>query len=1345
MSDQALQAKDAEKKSQSAISSEADESRFSLFKLLKTTGLFIWHFHRKLVITLIVSFAIILLSFRAIALYLEENPGIVQNLVESQLQGHVTFDKIKVDTNLLFPSVAMYNFTFKNKLKEEQQLQFKSASIRLNTLLSIFYGQAKIDTISVDGVSIMLRRNKSNIFTIADFQLGNRQQKTHSSGNSSGEKIQTYLELFNQTNFIMTNSEIHFVDEMEEFPSLLISDLNFKMENKLSRHQVSLLAKLNDSDTQLELRLDFNGDINEVKNWDGKIYGSVNNMNQQTLLHFFKRDVIQVEHFKINNIEAHTKFWSSIEKGNLQSIYGEFDIVDVDLSRVDSERKISFDEISTNFKFERGHETLSDSGLKENSWVLDLFDFNVNINSQQIIEKHINLKFNYIEAQPTSQVQLFLNHLDLEEISQVISFFSPKEFNKQIYKILKPKGYLENIVSTVHLKPLEMPIDITRYQVQADIHHFGMNSLFSLPKVRNFSSRVIFNETMGRAYINSDNMKLHLKSLFRDSWPITQLSGEFFWQQEEDEWFFGAEQLKLKNPHLNASADVNLWLAKNGQTYMDLTGFYHDVNVKYVPYYLPAKIMSDGLVSWLDNAFLSGWGTDGGVVFRGELAQFPYEDHSGTMDIVFNTKEVELNYNKGWPLLTDINAQVQFTERGMGVESTQSKVFSSISNNVNADIERYLDSVLILTGDINSNIDDGKHFLKQSKLVSNDVLDILDAKGDIGINLDVVISLKKGKPDSKVTVKLIDNKYYPPGFERKEGLVEHINGDIIIHNDSVSAKKLTADIMGQAAKISIKTAKQAKQSKKDPNISLDISSKVSIQQLKKFNLIPEDLIPLSDQLSGLPKVKLAINLPNKQRELSFNIASDLKNLKSDLPVPLKKQASKVSPFNLSFSEIKILENKRNLKHAQLAIKISNELSLALFMDTSSDNFKLLKGNVAFKGAQAKLPKENLLRITGSLNNLPLEQWQSVFSSQSKNNKKENNKSIENRFTLPIELAMQKVVLPEFGVGSKVPDVTKKKKVQSKSVKNTDNDPRYFPLINGTIKTLKMGELDLGLFTIKSSRVDRSIVLDMLNLDGQLLSFKGKGKWHYKNEYPEVEFEGVAKIPSTEKLLIALGNDQLIRGGKLQLSGYMSWIGGLTDFSKENIEGNINLISEKGAWVEGKPGAAGRLIGLLNMNALVRRLSLDFSDVSKEGFQFDKMEADLSFNNGLISTDNFRISAPSARILMTGNTSLVTKQFDQRVTVVPEVSATLPLAGAAVAGPAGAAVVWVGQKLLGDQLNRVTAFDYTIKGSWDEPVIVKDKTNRNTLLRIKKAFGLDEDKSEIPQHNPLLDENNSEYP
>ncbi len=132
MADQPLQSQPAstelsEEKSgasQSSISPVIENKQFLPLKWFKKISFFIWHFHRKLLLSLIISIAFILLLLRAFAFYLEDNPEIAQQLVESQLHGRVTFDKIKVNTNLFFPAVSMHNFTFKTQFKEEKQLKF---------------------------------------------------------------------------------------------------------------------------------------------------------------------------------------------------------------------------------------------------------------------------------------------------------------------------------------------------------------------------------------------------------------------------------------------------------------------------------------------------------------------------------------------------------------------------------------------------------------------------------------------------------------------------------------------------------------------------------------------------------------------------------------------------------------------------------------------------------------------------------------------------------------------------------------------------------------------------------------------------------------------------------------------------------------------------------------------------------------------------------------------------------------------------------------------------------------------------------------------------------------------
>lgn len=1321
--------------------------------MLKKTALFVWVFHQKLLVSLIISLAVVLLVVRAFAFYLEENSYLIEELIETHLQTQVAFDEIKVGVHPLFPSVSMRHFTIRNKSDEKKLLEFTSADIRLDIPLSILRGQIIIDTLALKGLSANIRRNSKNEISIAEFQLTNAQ----SGKPDSGERLESFLALLKQTNFMISDSEIYFIDEMQIIPEVFVSDINVKMKNTEQRHQISLQAKLNESDTLLDFRLDFNGRINDISNWNGKVYAAVDNLNQQTLLHFLQKEVLQVEEFQLNDIEAGSRIWSTINRGNLQSIRGELVIENANLKRVDNNHIIHFDSLSTNFKLQRelpvihtSDTSIADAITKDTNWMFDLYDLNLSVNSRMISEKHIRLKFHKAESELLSQLQVFINKVDFNEFSHIISFFSPKDFNKKVFSYLKPRGSLDNILTTFKFNASEMPIDVQHYQVQTDINDFGMNSILSLPKIRHFSAQLVFNETTGRATIDSADMKLHLKSIFRDSWPVSQLTGDLFWQKEGKQWLFGAENLLIKSPHFAAAnADLNLWISETGQIFMDLTGFYQNVNVAAVSNYLPAKEMNQGLVEWLDDALISGQVPDGGIAFRGNLSEFPFKDHSGNMDIVFNTQDVLLDYLNNWPKLTNINAQVQFTQKGMKIESWQSKIFSAQSHNVQVDLDEYLERILLIKGDIKSSLADGIQFLQQSELVSDDVLNMINAKDNIDIKLNLKIPLEEGIAENRIRIRLNNADYYPPGFDRKKGLISHLKGDITIYNQSINARKLSAEIMGLPAQISIKTDKKSSKSKADPDISINIDSKISVKQLKKYNFIPELLIPLSDQLSGTDNIKLTIDLPNEQRALAFNLYSSLKNINSKLPFPFTKPAKKTAPFNMSFAEIKPSGKNKKPQAVLLKMNYARELSLVFLLDNSSktEAFKLLKGNLVFAGDKAKLPVKNLLRITGAVKHVPLQQWQSVFDSSSDNKKIISQKTPPaNKFSIPIELALSELVLPEFQFGNNDADKPKSSSgSKNKPAAESRFEAESLPLVNGNIDSLKLGKLDLGRFSIQTSRVDKGYVFDSIDLQGSLLSFNGMGKWHHWNTQPEVDLEGAAEIPSMEKLAAALGKEHLVRQGKTKISGYISWPGGLNDFSKDTMEASLNFNVEKGAWLEGKPGAAGRLLGLLNMNALVRRLSLDFSDVSAEGFKFDKIEGDFRIKDAMAYTDNFRIFSPSAKILVTGHTGLVTQEIDQRVTVIPEVSATLPLAGAAVAGPAGAAVAWIGQKILGEQLNKVTAYDYTVKGDWDQLEIKRDKTSKNTLKNIKQLFKLKNNDSAIPDKNPIFDINTSELP
>ena len=173
---------------------------------------------------------------------------------------------------------------------------------------------------------------------------------------------------------------------------------------------------------------------------------------------------------------------------------------------------------------------------------------------------------------------------------------------------------------------------------------------------------------------------------------------------------------------------------------------------------------------------------------------------------------------------------------------------------------------------------------------------------------------------------------------------------------------------------------------------------------------------------------------------------------------------------------------------------------------------------------------------------------------------------------------------------------------------------------------------------------------------------------------------------------------------------------------------MQLNIDKGRFLDIEP-KAGRLFGLLSLQTLPRRLSLDFSDLFSKGLSFDEISGDFTIEDGNAYTNNLAMEGPSAEIVVTGRTGLSRKDYDQLVTVTPQVSDSLPIASA-LFGPIGlgiGAVLFLAGEMFDSiprQIDKLLRYQYTITGSWDNPVIErinkKQESNGNdTIIGVKK--------------------------
>ncbi|MBV5309773.1 AsmA-like C-terminal region-containing protein, partial [Chromatium okenii] len=78
----------------------------------------------------------------------------------------------------------------------------------------------------------------------------------------------------------------------------------------------------------------------------------------------------------------------------------------------------------------------------------------------------------------------------------------------------------------------------------------------------------------------------------------------------------------------------------------------------------------------------------------------------------------------------------------------------------------------------------------------------------------------------------------------------------------------------------------------------------------------------------------------------------------------------------------------------------------------------------------------------------------------------------------------------------------------------------------------------------------------------------------------------------------------------------------------------------------------------------------------QGFAFERIHGTLNVNTGRARMSGFTIDGPAGRVLIDGLTDLVTRRFDQTVTVEPKLGSGIALAGAVAGGPIVGAAVYL---------------------------------------------------------------------
>ncbi|WP_108446779.1 YhdP family protein [Halomonas denitrificans] len=187
-------------------------------------------------------------------------------------------------------------------------------------------------------------------------------------------------------------------------------------------------------------------------------------------------------------------------------------------------------------------------------------------------------------------------------------------------------------------------------------------------------------------------------------------------------------------------------------------------------------------------------------------------------------------------------------------------------------------------------------------------------------------------------------------------------------------------------------------------------------------------------------------------------------------------------------------------------------------------------------------------------------------------------------------------------------------------------------------------------------------------------------------------------------LAALDQPVAVESAETRVESQLAWPGAPWQFALPRSQGSLEVMLRDGRFVNLESPSA-RVVGLLNVDNLLRRLRLDFSDVTGRGTAFDRVSGAATLYGGVLETRGpVEIEGPATHFTLNGSVDLARRELDQRLSVTVPVSNNLPLAAVLAGAPMVGGALFIADKLFGDAIDRVTRIHYRVQGPWTSPRI-----------------------------------------
>ncbi|MEJ2059813.1 MAG: YhdP family protein [Gammaproteobacteria bacterium] len=1236
----------------------------------------------------------------------------------------VKIRRLDASWHLLGPRLVLRNVRLYDQSGQHRVLAFRRAILDFNLFAMLLHLELKPTGLTIYGANFDIQRLKDNRIRVTGLNLSESEQQAIANEDP--------FAAINNINFSLLESRIHWQDRQTGADYIFDPvDLSVRVDSDgFGVSGVVGLPKTLGRRLDLVARID--GKLDQPKGWDARIYAKGDGIRLQGIP---EQALIKRAGIKQGVVDA--RFWANWSQGQLVSLSGDGAVTDLALT---SRNRPANGLTGVSGKFLWSSEA--------QGWRLSLDDFQLQRDGQKTRPAALLLVSHLDDTGRSYQLSAADVNIG-DTLAAVLPYVKDRLPKSLPLEKLAPQGAIQKVVAAAHIPAEGAPT----YRASGVFQGISVKSLKHTPGIDSLDGQFSLTQQGGSVLLRSKHIDVDYPMIFSHRVSLDHLEGEIGWHREKDGWNVYGHDLAFGNQDIKSQGQFTLVSHGTASPELDLQLKYRDGDAAKARQYLPDHVIPADAMKWLKQAFVAGHVTDGALVFHGRLKDFPYHGNEGVFETRFHVENAVLNVERGWPALQGIDAEVVFRNAAMHIDATRAKVFDTELSNVHVAIPKLAAPVLDIQGTAHGPLQDVFRYLAASPLSRGreKLLADVRAQGTSDLKLRLTLPLNHTLAESSQVDGKLQLKGADLGLASEPVKLTQLQGEVDFGRGRLAFSKLSGQFRGAPIVLDAHTTAKG---------VLQVGMRAHLTAAQLLQNAPKGT---ADYLDGDSDWEGRLTIPLQEEKQGggavLTLASDLRGTAVNLPAPLHK------PVGASRSVIVSIPLAPDQTVVPVSVRYGRSLQAVLGLADSNGRRHVVAAGLSFNDGVPALPKQGV-RITGRLTDFSLQPWLGLAEGKSalgegaklpqlkeldvsldglraygQNFKNVNLKVrrgsnaweadvqsslVSGHVTVPynlhtaqpLKMDLQKLSIP-------LPKGEKEAQGEEMHVLKSVR-PAKLPPLEVRAKQFKLGSYAFRDLHLSTTSDAQGMQIHLLQLGGEYLHAKASGSWSTLSDgrqktslHVDIKTDNLAR--TTENLNLHLG----LRDGKTTLTGNLSWPGAPWQLGWKGLRGEGSFEIRDGRIEKIEPGV-GRLLSLINLSALPKRLTLNFSDVFSQGYSFNKASGNFRLVDGDVFTHNTLFEGSGADIAIQGRIGLQAQDYDAKVAVTPQLTSTLPIAGALFGGlGVGAALMILENTLgIGKRIDESAIVRYTVMGPWNNPKVtpLNETPPKNTQSAVPAPGG-----------------------